>query len=87
MVANGSKIWLGLTNCKLLSYGPGMELTDALVFQGLISEFTFDLVFNFHVCSVLLPTSHPREDARVTRRQHYKADARASFGTGRKNLE
>lgn len=35
----------------------------------------------------LLPTSHPREDARVTRRQHHKSDARVSFGTGRKNLE
>ena len=23
-----------------------------------------------------LPTSHPRGDARVTRRQHYRADAR-----------
>ena len=34
-----------------------------------------------------LPTSHPREDARVTRRQHHKADARVSFVTGRKNLE
>ena len=34
-----------------------------------------------------LPTSHPREDARVTRRQHHKSDARVSFGTGRKNLE
>ena len=36
---------------------------------------------------LLLPTSHPREDARVTRQQYYKADARVSFGTGRKNLE